>query len=313
MRRALAAILTAIALGGALSSCGGDSPEPEAAPEPPPPVATEPQPPTPEPQPPAPPAPLPPPSQPFTWQAAGAFVWHETDVSPEALGSELREAGFGWVALLLHDGLTEDPVEGDWVRRFREASGLPVGGWGVLREEPAREAALADALLGRHGLDFYVANAEAEYGYTAADGRSPERFGRSAAFAGAFRSMRPEFPAGLSSYCRPDLHDLDWGAWSARSFVFLPQAYVNDFGSRVAPAACALGAGAHFRTVSVHPTVGMHPGVRSSLGVSRYAHLLERAGTVGFSVYLAETRMTRDDWLALGQAAGSRGFARVLS
>ena len=50
---------------------------------------------------------------------------------------------FSWVALRIHDGLDIDPIEGDWVRRFRAASGLSVGGWGVLRTEPEREADLA--------------------------------------------------------------------------------------------------------------------------------------------------------------------------
>ena len=87
------------------------------------------------------------PSAETSWRGAGAFVWHETDVSPESLGFQLRENGFSWVAVRIHDGLAADPVEGDWVRRFRAASGLRVGGWGVLRAEPEREADLAHRLL----------------------------------------------------------------------------------------------------------------------------------------------------------------------
>ena len=49
----------------------------------------------------------------MSWATAGAFVWHETDVSPESLGEEFRDNGFGWVAVLVHDGLVEDPVEDD--------------------------------------------------------------------------------------------------------------------------------------------------------------------------------------------------------
>jgi hypothetical protein len=33
---------------------------------------------------------------------------------------------------------------------------------------------------------------------------------------------------------------------------------------------------------------------------AEYVRLLRRAGTVGFSVYLAETRMTPDQWRAFG-------------
>ena len=124
----------------------------------------------------------------------------------------------------------------------------------------------------------------------------------------AFRHLRPGFSAGLSSYCRPDLHDLDWGAWRDAGFVFLPQAYVNDFGSRAAPAACTGAARSIFGT-SVHPTIGSYEGVRATLPPERYARLLEAAGTVGFSVYLAETGMTGDEWRLLGESIGAGGIA----
>ena len=255
------------------------------------------------------PEPLPPPS-PMSWQSAGAFVWHETDVDPGILGAELRDNGFGWVAVLLHDGMTEDPVEADWVNRFRLASGLPVGGWGVLRSEPRREAALADALVRRYGLDFYIANAEAEYSYTGVDGQDAARYRRSRSFVEAFRAAQPTLPAGLSSYCRADMHDLDWAAWREHGFVFLPQAYVNDLGAQATPGACALGARDFFPLDAVHPTIGMHPGQRASLSAAAYVPLLARAGTVGFSVYLAETRMAPEEWRVLGSAIPRLGIAR---
>src|SRR5262245_8621905 len=37
------------------------------------------------------------------WDTAGAFVWHESAVDPAALGRELKDNGFGWVAVQLHD------------------------------------------------------------------------------------------------------------------------------------------------------------------------------------------------------------------
>lgn len=55
----------------------------------------------------------------------------------------------------------------------------------------------------------------------------------------------------------------------------------------------------------------MHPGASCSLEVARYARLLEQAGTVGFSVYLAETRMTAAEWRALGDAIAKTGIARA--
>jgi len=284
---------------------------PPTPPAPPPPTETAPPaPPATEPEPE--PTPPPPAQVAFSWAAAGAFVWHETDVEPTLLGRVLRESGFGWVAVRLHDGLTEDPVEANWVYRFRLASGLPVGGWGVLRTDPEGEAALASELVSRYGLDFYIGNPEVEYTYSGVDGPSGERSGRSQRFVRAFRALRPApFPAGVSSYCRPDRHDLDWAAWRGAGFAFLPQAYVNDIGSEGEPASCVDGARGFFPAEDVHPTIGMAPGRLASLDVATYAALLDEANTVGFSVYLAETRMTDADWRALGAAIAARGLARL--
>jgi hypothetical protein len=279
------------------------------APEPPaqPPAAPSPTPPfpapaTPEPEPPG----LPPepgmPSVEMSWAGAGAFVWHESDVAPEALGLRLRDNGFSWVAVLIHDGLAVDPVEGDWVRRFRAASGLPVGGWGVLRMQPEREADLAHRLLDQYSLDFYIANPEAEYKFSNDDGPSGERYGRSQRFVDSFRALEPDTPAAISSYCRADTQDIDWRAWDRSGFVFLPQAYVNDFGSAASPAACAEGATGFFPTHAVHPTVGMYAGQGEEPTPERYAALLDEAGTVGFSVYLAETGMSARHWDTFGKA-----------
>jgi hypothetical protein len=242
------------------------------------------------------------PSAEMSWAGAGAFVWHETDVAPEALGLQLRENGFSWVAVLIHDGLAVDPIEDDWVRRFRAASGLPVGGWGVLRTEPEQEADLAHRLLDYHSLDFYIANPEAEYKFSDDDGQSGERFGRSQRFVDWFRGLEPDTPASVSSYCRADRQDIDWGAWNGSGFAFLPQAYYNDFGSAASPAACAEGAAGFFPADAVHPTVGMYSGQGEEPSSERYAALLAEAGTIGFSVYLAETRMHSSDWGMFGKA-----------
>ena len=242
------------------------------------------------------------PSAEMSWAGAGAFVWHETDVAPEALGLQLRDNGFSWVAVLIHDGLAVDPVEGDWVRRFRAASGLPVGGWGVLRTEPEVEADLAHRLLDQYSLDFYIANPEAEYKFSNDDGQSAERYGRSERFVELFRALEPDTPAAISSYCRADTQDIDWRAWNRSGFVFLPQAYVNDFGSVASPAACAKGAAGFFPSDAVHPTVGMYAGQgEGPPSPERYAALLDQAGTVGFSVYLAETGIA-SDWDTFGKA-----------
>jgi hypothetical protein len=201
----------------------------------------------------------------------------------------------------LHDGVHRDAVAHRWVERFREASGLPVGGWGVLRTEPEREAELAHAALTQHALEFYVANAELEYLYSGAAGPDAERFGRSRRFVAAFRAHRPTMPAALTSYCRADRHDLDWAAWAESAFVFAPQAYVNDFGTAAAPAACVAGARRFFPASAVHPLIGVHVGKAGRPSMSQYAELLERAGVRGFALYPAEV-VTREEWLALGAA-----------
>jgi hypothetical protein len=246
----------------------------------------------------------------IAWAGAGAFVWHETHVSPEALGLQLRENGFSWVAVLVHDGVRVDPVEGDWVQRFRAASQLPVGGWGVLRTDPEREADLAHRLLDHHALDFYIANPEAEYKFSGDDGQSAARYGRSQRFVESFRALESDTPAAISSYCRADTQDIDWGAWSSSGFVFLPQAYVNDFGGAASPAACVQGAAEFFPTNAVHPTVGVYAGQDGEPSPERYVGLLDEAGTIGFSVYLAETRMRAEEWRTFGEAISELSIAR---
>jgi hypothetical protein len=233
------------------------------------------------------------------WRGAGALVWHEADVDPALLAGQLRAAGFGWVAVFLHDGLKEDPVVSGWIERFVAAGGPVVGGWGVLRDRPEEEAALAASLLELHGLGFYVANAEAAYGASG----DPARSGR---FVAAFRGRLPELPAALSSQCLPpagfDLH-----AWRDAGFAYLPQAYVNQFGDRVQPQACLDAVAGVFGPSSVHPTIGTY-GSLHAVSPQTYADLLAAAGTVGFSVYVAEIT-PGETWAALGRAARELGIA----
>lgn len=245
----------------------------------------------------------------MSWRAAGAFVWHPGAIDPTVLGRELRANGFGWAAIFVHDGLHAAPVDPVWIDRFRRASGLPVGGWGVVRTDPVREAGLVHDLVQRYHLDFYAADAEAEYAYTGPGGPSGARFGRSARFVDEFRRLEPTLSAAVASYCRPDQHDLDWKAWRAGGFDFLPEAYVNELGPPVSPASCLAGAAAFFPPDRVHPIVGMYQG-KLGLGVATaYARLLHDAGTTGFSVYLAEEGMTEQKWAAFGKAIATLGIA----
>jgi hypothetical protein len=172
----------------------------------------------------------------------------------------------------------------------------------VLRTDPVQEAELARTLISRYHLDFYVADAEAEYGYTGPDGSSGARFDRSRTFVDEFRRLEPVLPAAVASYCRPDQHDLDWKSWSAAGFDFLPEAYVNELGAAVNPSACVSGAAAYFPAGRVHPIVGMYQG-KLALGVAdSYTQLLHQAKTLGFSVYLAEQGMTAAKWTTFGKA-----------
>ncbi len=238
----------------------------------------------------------------MSWRRAGGLVWHLDGIDPTVLGKKMRAARFGWVAVFLADGLDRGPDVRSWVTRFRAASGLPVGGWTVLRDDPAREAGLAADLVAANGLDFYVANAELEYEQTNDGVRDPARLARSAAFVAAFRQAEPDLPAAVSSYCRPAQHDLDWQAWAGAGFEFLPQAYVNQHGPELAPAACVAAAAGIFPREAIHPTLGVYGGPYGRVPPAGYAAQLARAGTVGFSLYPAEA--TEIDWAAYGEAIG---------
>jgi hypothetical protein len=245
----------------------------------------------------------------MSWDHAGAMFSHPTDVDPAQLGHEMRDAGFGWAAVFLGGPGSPSQADPSWIARFRTASGLPVGGWSVLGDDPASDAASAVQQIEADDLAFYIADAEAPYGYTLGTTYSADRLHRSAAFVSAFRGAEPSLPAGVSSYCRPDEHDLDWSAWLDGGFVFLPQAYVNDFGARAAPAVCVSAAAGFFPASDVHPTIGSYSGVRGIVPPSRWVQLLAQAKTTGFSIYPAEAGMSDQSWQEYGQAIASLHIA----
>src|SRR5581483_1227679 len=240
--------------------------------------------------------PTPPPTVAMSWQSAGALVVHTDSIDPAQLGQEMRSAGFGWLAL---DLANFDP---NWVYRFKLASGLPVGGWSVLGGDAQADAQAAVQSVQQNGLAFYIADAESEYGYTQnGNVESSAAYARSRQFVSTFRAAEPSLPAAVSSYCRPDEHDLDWSAWANAGFEFLPQAYVNDFGDRPAPAACVGGAAKWFPSSRVHPTIGSYSGVLEGfVSPARWIALLRAAHTTGFSIYPAEVNMSPQDWQAYG-------------
>jgi len=250
----------------------------------------------------APPPAPPPPRVAMSWNNAGAFVWHTHDVDPQWLGQQLRGAGFGWVAIYLGSSGNAAPIDSGWVTRFIDASGLPVGGWTVLNGNAHADAGFAAAQLQRNGLTFYIANAEASY---------QSRPGASQQFVVRFRQLEPTITAGLSSLC--DAQGIGLQPWAAAGFAFLPQAYVNDFGSSVSPSACVQASSGYFPLSSIHPTIGSYKGQRGFLSPQQYVPLLAAAGTTGFSVYNAETNMSAQSWQAYGQAIRQRGLAVKVS
>ena len=238
----------------------------------------------------------------MSWNNAGAFVVHTHDVDPTWLGQQMRQAGFGWVAIYLGSSGNAEQIDPGWATRFIQASGLPVGGWTVLVGYPHSDAGFAATQLKRNGLTFYIANAEASY-----QGKA----GASQSFVTRFRQLEPNITAGLSSLC--DASGIGLAPWAQAGFAFLPQAYVNDFGNNVAPAVCVHAASPYFPLSSIHPTIGSYKGQRGFMSPQQYAPLLAAAGTTGFSVYNAETNMSAQAWQAFGQAIRQQGIAIKVS
>lgn len=234
----------------------------------------------------------------MSWEHAGAIVVHTHDVDPTWLGQQLRSAGFGWAAIFLGSTGNAETIDPNWVLRFVDASGLPVGGWTTLGTNPQADASFAARLLQQDGLSFYIADAEAT---------DPGQARRSQEFVAAFRAAEPTLPAALSSLC--DAQGVGLQPWASAGFAFLPQAYVNDFGTYVTPAACVHAASPYFAASQVHPTVGSYRGQRGWVSVLRYIRLLQQAGTTGFSVYPAETAMDAQQWQAYGDAIRSDHIA----
>jgi hypothetical protein len=94
-------------------------------------------------------------------------------------------------------------------------------------------------------------------------------------------------------------------SWAAlRDFAFLPQAYVNQHGMLTAPRDGFRGARGIFPNDRVHPTIGTYESL-VPVPMAAYVRLLEasaRAGSQGFSIYLAETNVSDADWRLLGAA-----------
>ncbi|MBM3275901.1 MAG: hypothetical protein FJZ00_12165, partial [Candidatus Sericytochromatia bacterium] len=248
------------------------------------------------------------------WKEAGAFVWHPGAFPTDIAIPKLKAAGVKWVAPQIADGMTVNQetaaVVESYIKRCREA-GIKVGFWGVNRTSPEAEARLAADLCRKCGPDFYIANAEIEHKYTSADGSpSAEAYDRSQRWISTFRKALPDMPAALSSYGRADLADIDWKAWRDAGFDWLPQAYLNDFDSCDPKLAVEGAIKAGWPRDGVHPTLGLWGGGQTRVvPAGEYVESLRKAGTVGFSFYLAE-QMVEADWPVLGEAIARGDLSR---
>jgi hypothetical protein len=233
---------------------------------------------------------------PSVWDGAGVFVADPGDFpGPWGLADELAANHFTWVAFELHDGMNAKPLDPMWVAVFR-AHGIRVGGWGVEQTHPTQEAQLAAKLVDEYGLDFYIANAESTYKRGGRGGV----WSRSADFTRAFRAAEPTLPAALATYGAAtgnNVLPIDFASWRAAGFDLLPEAYYNEFPEYRPDLTLAHALRAGWRRDQVHPIVGVY----HRYPAARYVALLRKAGTLGFSVFLAD-QAKPGDYEALAQA-----------
>ncbi len=233
----------------------------------------------------------------------GVFVaWPEFSPPAAQFAADLKAARVVWLAVRLHDGLTpvSELLKSGWIEPFR-AAGIKVGGWGVLREAPEREANLASALLRKYALTFYLANAEAEYKIDAGGVRR-----RAYVFVRTFRALRPSLAAGLSTYgaasgdnifghtSDPNASVMDFASWYNAGFDLFPQAYENEDETYAPEQVARHSVNAGWPLTRVHPTIGIYEGARGDRSVADYLPALERAGMSGHNVYLGE-HLTPED------------------
>jgi hypothetical protein len=290
------------------------------------------------------------PAGPEVWTMAGVFVYDPKTFDPATYGPVLAERGFGWVALQIVDGSTEkwpcaaEPCGTDTARGWIEAwrAQIPwVGAWGVNRanadqasvEAEAQVALdLLDAYDGAQAyVDFFIADAEAEYEYS----KCGACVNASDWWSARFRSVRAAgtFEAAVSSYGRTDLADVYWMSWRDRGFAFLPQTYWNDpnAGAAFAPAlgvdyaeVCPGSQSASDKGLdcngsptdcpcwdpgAIHPTIGFGWGSNPPTEQD-YVDSLVQAGSVGFSIFEGQY-IPADSaaWSVFGDAIANQGIA----
>ncbi|HZR94529.1 MAG TPA: hypothetical protein VFA56_02470 [Gaiellaceae bacterium] len=224
------------------------------------------------------------------FDGAGVFVDNYGNYpGPWALADALERDHFTWVALHVHNGLTQLDVNEQWVKVLRE-HGLKVGAWGYEDRYTLIGAVLADLAIRRYDLDFYIADAEAPYTQT----KKIRGWSRSRRFVSVFRRLQPTLPAALTTYgaaIAPWVLPIDFAAWRDGGFDLLPQAYYNQFPKIYRPdMTVAHAERAGWPLDRVHPVIGVY----RKYPAANYVPLLEAAGTTGFSVWLGDQATAAD-------------------
>jgi Putative peptidoglycan binding domain len=230
------------------------------------------------------------------FEQPGMLVWNAQNL-PGFLPDEMKDAGFGWIALDLHDGLSlvEKTDYRALIADYR-GKGLDVAGWGVLRTQPQEEAGLAVDLCAKYDLHAYIADGELELGYTQQDGPCGPCFERSDIWTSTFR-QRSDMELALSSYSIFAQHDAHYAVWIQAGALAMPQTYTNEF-TWATPEAGVNGAidlkqpqnpPNGWPRERVYPTIGNYAvgGVHLP-AAEEYAELLRQAQVVSFSIYLGE-------------------------
>jgi len=261
---------------------------------------------------------------PTLWQGAHV-VLGDLSLDPTELGAKMLAKGWAGVWAKIHHGsVATDPGLGEWLEKFRAASGGKVLaiGWGVNGADPKSEAALIEGFCRQHHLVAYVADVEAAQ-------KEDETPGGRKLTAVLWSELRRRMPTRSMGFTTYGAASDDWllgsvldkGArWSGpMDFAspwragarFIPQAYPNEYGEIYSLPHCVRHARRAGWPISwVHPMLGCYDGPFSR-DPRVYVSDMIRLGLLGFSVFRGEL-MTDDDWAVLSAAIGPKGVARRL-
>lgn len=255
-------------------------------------------------------------ASPVVFMEPGVFIVDGSLWSAANKASLLRQAGFGWVAIKIHHGpmkTGDQYLQQNFVQAYH-AWGIQVGGWGYETTDPAADAAAAAQQIQAYGLDFYLADVEAEYKYTSPSGApDPVAYGRSKTFVQAFRALEPSLPAAVSTFGdRSDVEhlvDIDYAQFRAAGFDLMQQAYWNDY-EFYRPSRCVRAALNDGWPINrIHPTFGIWGGGQTRIvSAQEYIGDVTGTGIYGYSTFIGD-QMNDSDVPILGTGVPA-GLAR---